>query len=210
MPSSPTIAGIVLAAGESRRMGRDKALLPLGRSTFVEHLARVIDGEVSPLIVVLGHHAEEIEQQIHLPPSTLVLHNPDYLLGQLSSLKVALRQIQNQPVLGAVVCLVDHPAISKALVRAMVAEFRRKPSEIVIPTWHGRRGHPIIFPSMLFDELLAAPLEEGARWVVRRHAERVVHLKTSEEGITWDIDNPEDYEALQNRWASLSGEAGRE
>jgi molybdenum cofactor cytidylyltransferase len=181
-------------------MGRDKALLPFASSTFIEHLAATLDGEVAPLIVVLGHHANEIEQKVHLPWAARVIRNPDYPLGQLSSLHAALRSIENSAdVEGALVCLVDHPGVSKEVVQAMLQSFRDSPAAVVIPTWLGRRGHPVLFARSLFQELLAAPLSEGARAVVHHHGGEVRYLKVDEEGITWDIDRPEDYKALCKR-----------
>ncbi len=197
--SSQAVAGIILAAGESRRMGRDKALLPLGQLSFLEHLAGALQGEVSPLLVVLGHHAQEIESQIPPADALVVLRNPNYSLGQLSSLQVALRHIENQPAAGALVCLVDHPAISKEVVRFLLERFAKTQAPILIPTCRGRRGHPVLFARRLFRELLDAPLEEGARSVVRKHAAEVELAETGEEGILLDIDKPEDYQALLAR-----------
>ncbi len=198
-PPSKAVAGIILAAGESRRMGRDKALLPLGQWSFLEHLAGALQGEVSPLLVVLGYHAQEIERQIPPADALVVLRNPNYSLGQLSSLQVALRHIENQPVAGALVCLVDHPAITKKVVRLLLERFAKTQAPILIPTCRGRRGHPVLFARRLFQELLDAPLEEGARSVVRKHAAEVELAETGEEGILLDIDKPEDYQALLAR-----------
>ena len=207
-------------------MGRDKALLPIGRETFVQHLIELLKGRVSPLVVVLGHHAEEIEARItsaiakwrpdqcaepeagssaelkteseaqaDAEPIT-ILHNPDYRLGQLSSLKVAIRHLTAQPVEAALVALVDHPAISASVVDLLVSRFAESHAPVLIPTFNGRRGHPVVFARSLFQELLDAPLEEGARSVVRRHAAEVELVETEEEGILLDIDLPADYAAL--------------
>ena len=186
-------------------MGRDKALLPLGRETFLKHLAEVLRGEVSPLLLVLGHHAEEIEQQIVAGPDVRILRNPDYPLGQLSSLRVALRALGSHPVAGALVCLVDHPAITKKVVRSLLERFGKSASRVLIPTYQGRRGHPVLFASSLFPELLEAPLEEGARYVVRRHAAEVELVESDEEGVVLDVDFPADYEVLLERWKHLTG-----
>ena len=213
--SAIMIAGIILAAGESSRMGRDKALLPLGRETFLERLIEILRGEVSPLLVVLGHHAEEIVARISRPAGPArpddfqIVRNPDYKLGQLSSLQAALRSLQGQSVAGALVCLVDHPAITTAVVRAVLERFRTRQPEIIIPTCRGRRGHPVFFSAKLFPELLDAPLDQGARVVVRRHAAAVELVETGEEGILLDVDRPDDYELLRERWKFLGGD-GRE
>jgi molybdenum cofactor cytidylyltransferase len=200
-----SVAGIILAAGESSRMGFDKALLPLGQSNFVEHIAGVLDGDVAPLLAVLGHHADEIERQAKLPSSARVLRNPEHRSGQLSSLHVALRHLQAQPVSGALVCLVDHPAISRQVVRALLARFRDTDAKILIPAFRGRRGHPVLFASSLFEELLNTPLDVGARAVVRAHAGEIEQVEVNDEGVLWDVDRPEDYEALLQRWALLRG-----
>jgi len=199
-------AGIILAAGESSRMGRDKALLPLGRETFVEHLVGVLRGEVRPLLVVLGHHAEEIGMRIASLADVQIIQNPDYKLGQLSSLQAALRALMHQPVDGALVCLVDHPAVTRTVVQAVLERSRRQPASIIIPTCGGRRGHPVFFSAELFPELLDAPLDEGARAVVRRHADEVELVETGEEGILLDVDRPDDYERLRERWKPLERE----
>ncbi|HWP86088.1 MAG TPA: nucleotidyltransferase family protein [Terriglobia bacterium] len=203
-PAALRIAGILLAAGESRRMGRDKALLPLGKRTFLEHLTAVLDGEVDPLVVVLGHHAAEIERQVRLPATAVLLRNPDYPQGQLSSLHVALRHLADRVVDGALVCLVDHPAITKEVVRALIRSFAASGASILLPTWNGRRGHPVLFAQRLFGELLTTPLDQGAREVVRRHSAEIAEVPVEEEGILWDVDRPEDYAALRARWPALS------
>jgi molybdenum cofactor cytidylyltransferase len=164
---------------------------------------------VEPLLVVLGHHAAEIEQQVHLPAAAQFLRNPDYHLGQLSSLRVALRHLQAHPVAGALVCLVDHPAVTKTVVRELLGRFRQSDHAILIPVWRGRRGHPVLFARRLFEELLRAPLEQGARFVVHQHASEVELVQVEEEGITWDVDRPEDYTALERRWEAISAAGAR-
>ena len=186
-------------------MGRDKALLPLGRETFLTHLLDILHGEVSPLVIVLGHHAEEIESRIRAGRNVPIVRNPDYPLGQLSSLKVALRFLQQEPVAGALVCLVDHPAVSKTVIRQMLERFRRTSPGIVIPTFQGRRGHPVLFAASLFQELLDAPLEAGARFVVSAHRNEIELVETGEAGILLDVDLPADYEALLKRWKAVTG-----
>jgi molybdenum cofactor cytidylyltransferase len=205
-PPTPNtaIAGVILAAGESRRMGRDKALLPVGQETFLEHLIQVLRREVSPLVIVLGHHADEIERHIVAAgvlkqPETIVLRNPDYAQGQLSSLKVALRYLIAGPASAAVVALVDHPASTPETIRLLLSRFQQGGAPILIPTCLGRRGHPVLFARRLFRELLDAPLEQGARFVVHQHSGEVELVETQDESVLWDIDYPADYERLLAR-----------
>ncbi|MBI4441845.1 MAG: nucleotidyltransferase family protein [Acidobacteria bacterium] len=203
-PGRKAVAGIVLAAGESRRMGSDKALLPLGRQTFLEHLLEVLRWDVPVRVVVLGHHAAEIEARLPRTSDLAVLHNPQYPLGQLSSLQVALRHLEKQPVEGVLVCLVDHPAINRSVVRMILEKFRSTGAPVVIPAHRGRRGHPVLFARSVFGELLEAPLEEGARRVVHNHASEIELVEVAWEGILWDIDQPADYQRLLEEWKRLT------
>lgn len=192
------IAGIILAAGESSRMGRDKALLRLGEETFLSHLMGVLHAAGLDLIrVVLGANAETVRRAMRFGPAEVVI-NTMWQQGQLSSLQAALRSLPAGAVDAAVVALVDHPKVSAALVRALVAAFRTSGKAIVIPTYRGRRGHPVVFSSALFSALLAAPLAQGARQVIHEHGGDLLELPTEEEGVVLDIDDPESYRRLQS------------
>lgn len=187
------IAGIILAAGESSRMGRDKALLPLGDETFLSHLLGVLRPSRLTLIrVVLGANAEAVQEAIKFRPAEVVV-NSNWQQGQLTSLQVALRSLPQGVVDGTLVALVDHPKITTALVEELIRNFEASGKVIVIPTYQDRRGHPVLFASSLFPELLSAPLEEGARHVTRRHAAEILEVPTEVEGVVLDIDDPEAY-----------------
>jgi CTP:molybdopterin cytidylyltransferase MocA len=175
------IAGILLAAGESRRMGFPKALLPYQGTTFLGHLVNVLTGQVDPLIVVSG------AVELHVPG---VIVNKDWRLGQLSSLQCGLRALPADAE-GALVALVDHPCVDRALVARLIAEFEAHHPPLLIPTYKGRRGHPMIFSRALFPELMAAPLDQGARVVVHRYPP--LHVPVDNEGILSDLDDPETY-----------------
>lgn len=177
------IAGVILAAGESRRMGFPKPLLPYKGTTFLGHLVDVLRGQVDPLIVVLGHNADRIPVIL----GATVVINPNYHLGQLSSLQSAISNLKS----AALVCLVDHPCIDRALVANLLAAYQEHRPPILIPTYGGRRGHPMIFSPELFPELLAAPLDQGARVVVHRH--QAMELPVNDEGVLQDLDDPESY-----------------
>ena len=197
------IVAIVLSAGESSRMGNPKALLPIGGVSFIEEIVRALKGtKIDRIIVVLGHHAEEIRKRIaHLPVTFVV--NRDYAKGQLSSLIVAIRSLAaektTEKIDGVLVHLVDHPFISPALVDHMIDRFYETKKLIVIPRCGGRRGHPVIFSSRLFPELLSAPLEKGAKVVVHAHREETLEIETDFAGVTIDIDTPEEYRQYLGR-----------
>ena len=187
------LAAVVLSAGESSRMGRPKALLPVGESFFLERIVGALRAtKVEKIYVVLGHNAAALKERIKALPVTILI-NPDYSLGQLSSLQVALRALDQEAVDGIVLHLVDHPFIDAGLVDRMIDAFYASKKLIVVPLCRGRHGHPVIFSRRLFGELLAAPLDQGAKSVVHAHAADTLELETDDEGITCDIDTPEDY-----------------
>ncbi len=185
------IGGILLAAGESRRMGFPKPLLKIDGETFVERAARSMLTIVDPLIVVLGAHADRIRPAVPRDQRIAIVENPDFARGQLSSLKVGLRAMPSRCV-AAMVHLADHPRVSPATFRAVAEEYRRGGSQIVIARHAGRRGHPVLFARSVFGELLAAPEEQGARFVVNADPARVVYVDVDDAGVTLDLDTPDD------------------
>lgn len=188
------IIAVVLSAGESSRMGRPKALLPIQGQKFIERIIRVMgQSRVGRTIVVLGHHADQLRGKIeHLPVEVVI--NPDYRSGQLSSLQAAIRHISDDDRCdGMLVHLVDHPFIDVALVDALIESFFETKKMIVVPRYKGKRGHPVIFSRELFGELLNAPLDQGAKAVVNAHRQETLEIEWQDEGITLDIDTPELY-----------------
>jgi molybdenum cofactor cytidylyltransferase len=185
------LAAAILAAGESKRMGQPKALVPFQGSTFVEHLiAATRHARVGITRVVLGAGAEEIRAQLKIDPAWIVV-NGDWPKGQLSSIHAALRSLPAGFSEGILVCPVDHPLISGRLVADLITAFDSSGKMIVLPKFGGRRGHPVIFRAGLYEELLAAPAEVGARQVVWNHAEDVMEVETDEEGVILNLNDPE-------------------
>jgi molybdenum cofactor cytidylyltransferase len=184
------LAAVILSGGASRRMGSPKALLPYQGRPFLEHL---LDVSRQPKIglrrVVLGADAEAIGKAIPLARDEIVINN-DWEKGQLSSIQAALRSLPPGTD-GIVLCLIDHPLISEALVHDLVENFYSSKKRIVLPLYEGRRGHPVIFSSVLYDELLSAPLETGARAVVWANAAEVHEVHTNEEGCILNLNDPD-------------------
>ena len=191
------IAAVILSAGESSRMGRSKALLPIDGETFIEKIVGALArSRVGKIIVVLGHDADELRRQIEFLPVTILI-NQDYRLGQISSLQVAVRYLdKDENCDGMLVHLVDHPYIDGALVDLMIERFHASKKLIVVPRYHGKRGHPVIFSRALFAELLNAPLDQGAKAVVNAHRDETLEIETDDAGIAVDIDTPELYRQL--------------
>jgi CTP:molybdopterin cytidylyltransferase MocA len=184
------LAAIILSGGASRRMGTPKALLPYEGRTFLEHLLQVTNHpRIGLRRAVLGAGAEGIVESISLRPEEIVVNN-DWKKGQLSSLHAALRSLPPGTD-GMLVCLIDHPLISRGLVHDLIERFYSSRQPIVLPVYKSRRGHPVIFSSALFEELLAAPLETGARAVVWAHRGEVSEMHTTEEGCVLNLNDPD-------------------
>lgn len=188
------VAGLILAAGKSERMGRPKPLLPFRGSCFLTHvLSEASRSNLNDVKIVLGHQAETLLQTLpEIEPRALI--NPDYEHGQLSSLQCGLKHLSSSRIDGVMVFLIDHPIIHRGLVNQLIEAFGRNDATIVIPSFEHRRGHPMIFAAQLFSELLAAPLDQGAVSVVRKHSHEILHLEVDEPGVLVDIDTPEAYE----------------
>jgi molybdenum cofactor cytidylyltransferase len=186
------IHAMVLAAGESRRMGMPKPLLQFGSTTFLGQIVSVLQrSEVDGVTVVLGAQAARIRASTDLGGVDVVV-NEDYRKGQLSSLTAGLKSLPSQAE-ALLLCLVDNPLITGATVNRVVRAFHETGKPIVIPVFEGRRGHPALFAGAMFDELLHAPADEGARYVVRSHKDHVCEVDIPEPAILARIDTPEDY-----------------
>jgi molybdenum cofactor cytidylyltransferase len=176
--------------GASSRMGSPKALLPYQGRPFLEHLLEVTSHrEIGVRRVVLGAQAEPISKAVNLKADEIVI-NHDWEKGQLSSIQAALRTLP-PGTNGILLCLIDHPLISSALVQDLIEQFSKSKSPIVLPVYEGRRGHPVIFSASLYDELLRAPLDTGARAVVWAHKGEIEEVRTNEEGCVLNLNDPE-------------------
>lgn len=191
------IAGIILAAGASSRMGTPKALLNYRGETFLARLIRLLGLVCDPVIVALGYHADEIRAGSHGQAQFVI--NPDPARGQLSSLQSALVAIPNEAE-GFLFIPVDCPAPEVDTVRQIVGALR-SPEEpmFAIPCYEGHRGHPVCARRELIQEFLALPSEGQARDVVRRHSNRTRYVDVDDAGVMSDIDDPEAYRILQDR-----------
>jgi molybdenum cofactor cytidylyltransferase len=190
------IAGLILAAGESSRMGTPKATLAYRGQTFLESIVKTLrSAGFARIVVVLGHQAEEIQRQVKIEPAQVVI-NPDYRSGQTSSLQAGLRSLVADDLEAVLFCLVDHPAVSEATVERIVASFRQCRAPVVIPTYQGRRGHPVLIGWQVFDELLKLTRDAGADSVVRRYRPATQFVEVEDEGVVIDVDDPESFRRL--------------
>jgi molybdenum cofactor cytidylyltransferase len=175
-------------------MGSPKPLLQIRGESFLEHIvAQARRSNLSEVRIVLGHQADKVLETLPQLQSQVII-NPDYHQGQLSSLIKGLQAVEKSSVEGVMLFLVDHPFVTCELINSLLQQFSWQPLPIVIPTFHRRRGHPMIFARQLFSELVKAPLDQGAAVVVRSHQPEILHVEIEDEGILIDIDTPKAYQ----------------
>lgn len=191
------IAGIVLAAGRSRRMGRPKAFLALGGRSFLERaVAALRGGGCDPVVVVAGPRGDAVADEVALAAERLgarVARNPDAESPQVASLRAGLAALGTEAE-AAVVTPVDVPRVDAETVRALAAAFARTGAPVAQPFDGVRHGHPVLFARAVWPELMADPLPEGARTVIHAHAAERAEVRVP--ALPADVDTPEDYRRL--------------
>jgi molybdenum cofactor cytidylyltransferase len=192
------IVAVILAAGESTRMGSPKALLADrdGRP-FVARIVRTLAAAgLDDLVVVTGGQDEAIRAAVRHddpPVAPRYARNSDPRRGQLSSLWTAMDAVVTPDTEALVMTLVDVPAVSPRTVSAVVEAWRRARPPIARPRFGTRFGHPVLFDRAVFDELRRAPLDGGARTVVHAHGDAVLNVEVDDPGCIVDVDTPTDY-----------------
>jgi molybdenum cofactor cytidylyltransferase len=199
------MTAVILAAGESSRMGTFKPLLPFGKSTILETVIdKIGQAGIADIFVVVGHEGEQIRKTI---PSNVAatIQNEDYKKGMFSSILCAVNQLESYHTKpdGVLIALADQPSISSAVITRLVKSFHEYPEEILAPTFKGRRGHPIVFPFSILKGATSYTGKDGLRGFRELHSESVVEVAIDEEAILIDLDTPEEYEAEKIRNAQL-------
>ncbi|HSE38948.1 MAG TPA: nucleotidyltransferase family protein, partial [Blastocatellia bacterium] len=170
------ISAILLAAGESRRMGQFKQLLRLGDKSFVEHCVdNLLASRVNEVIIVTGHREFEIRREVGDRPVRFA-QNPDYRSGMASSIKCGVRSVSEE-ARALVLALVDQPQISSSVIDLVVEAYEREPAPIVVPVYEGKTGHPILLDLTLKEEILSFDPEQGLRQVVRAHRDQILRVE---------------------------------
>jgi molybdenum cofactor cytidylyltransferase len=195
------VGAIILAGGNSTRMGRAKQLLPLGDGTVLERtIANVCAAEVNEIVLVLGASAEAIRRQ--LPPSLVkglkVVVNQAYREGMSSSLRAGISAL-DQHSEAALIVLGDQPFIRSQTMNQVIRAYRRDLAQIVIPSFHGSRGNPVLLDRSVFSEVMALEGDTGCRAIFGNHLEGIAKVEVEDEGILLDIDDPDDYDRLRRK-----------
>jgi len=197
------ICGIILAAGEGKRMGKIKLTLPLGNKQLIEWVLQA--AKLTPLdkyFLVVRPEDKEIIKTGEKWGAEIVL-NPEYKSGMSSSIKKALHQISSEELEGFFVILGDQPLINPSILYKMLLAFTPGKKEIVVPFYKDRQGNPVFFDGYWKDELMKLSGDVGGRVLIKAHPERIKRFKISDESILLDIDREEDYEKVKGIFNSL-------
>jgi len=209
MSRAPSFAGLILAAGESSRMGSDKALLPwppqnagqaASKDTFLSAAIRSLALATDFTLIVVGKN-EAVLSPIAYAQGASVVTNPDPSRGQFSSLQVGLHEVLNRGRDAAVITLVDRPPVTPATVQLLRDAFEAAPPEIwtVVPEFSGKHGHPYLVGRELIEAFLQASPTGSAREVEHRYQDHVRYVAVDDPFVALNINTPEDYAALGSR-----------
>jgi molybdenum cofactor cytidylyltransferase len=191
------IAGLVLAAGHSSRMGRNKMLLQLaGRSLVRRAVETAIAAGLDPVLAVVGHERERVEAELR-GLRCVPIDNPEYAEGMNTSMRAGIRALPRD-IAGAVLSLGDTPLIGAAMLRALVETFRRARPPLVISTYDGIVAPPILYGQTLFEELRALDPDAAGKSIVNAHRAEAIELSWPKEALT-DLDAPEDLARVRAR-----------
>jgi molybdenum cofactor cytidylyltransferase len=206
MGRSLSFCGVILAAGESSRMGRDKALLPWppqaatanSGETFLSAAIQLFTAHVDIVLVVAGKNERELAPVVYAQGGALVV-NPDPSRGQFSSLQTGLREVLNRGRDAAMITLVDRPPVKAETIQLLETEFQqavRRWMWAVVPEYQGKHGHPILAGRELIEAFLRAPATANAREIEHAHQDKIAYVPVNDPFVAVDVDTPEQYAAL--------------
>lgn len=185
---------VVLAAGESRRMGEPKLLLPFGEKTMIESiLDNLLRSKAGKILVVVGSHRKEILKKIGDRPVETAI-NRRYREGMLSSIQAGFKTLPRD-IPAALVCLGDQPFIPFSVSNALIEAYEGTQKGIILPVYKRRRGHPILIDTKYRQEIMDLSPETGLKTLVHNHPEDILEIAVEAPQILKDIDYPEDYES---------------
>ena len=200
------IYGIILAAGEGKRMGKAKLTLPLGNNQLIEWVLQAVKlAPFDKFFLVVRPEDKDIIK-IGKAWGAEIVFNPDFRKGMSTSIEKALLKINTQEVEGFFLILGDQPLITSKIINKLIKSFSPGKKEIVVPYFKDKRGNPVLFDIYWKDELMAVTGDVGGRVLIKAHPEKVKRVNISDETILFDIDQEKDYlkaqmylKLLQNR-----------
>jgi molybdenum cofactor cytidylyltransferase len=198
MALSPSFAGVILSAGASSRMGRDKALLPWRDGTFLSAAIRALQPATELVIVVAGANAPQLQPIVDTHAAFLVV-NPDPQQGQFSSLQVGLQEVLNRGRDAAIVTLVDRPAADVETVQQIRSAFLLSDEQVwaAVPDYQGKHGHPYVIGREMIEAFLRAPAQSSARDVEHANQAHIRYVPVNDPLVTANVDTPEEFEKLR-------------
>lgn len=186
------IWALILAAGESKRMGAPKLLLPFGEKTIIETiLDNVLQSQIKNILVVLGANKEKILKKIKNYPVNISF-NPNYKQGMLSSVQCGFQNLPRSTQ-AALVCLGDQPSISCSVINAVTDAYKETKKGIVLPTYKSQRGHPLLIDMKFSRKINRLDPEIGLRGLIHDHSDSIMEVEVNKPGILQDIDDRNDY-----------------
>ncbi len=186
------VSAIFLAAGESKRMGKPKLLLPFNNSTILEQAVdNLLNSRVDEVIVVVGNRAREMIEKLAKRPVKIAV-NPAYREGMSTSIARGLSLVDRK-TLAIMLVLADQPLIDKETINKLIETFLSHDKGIAIPAYQGKRGHPIIFSAKYKKELLELKGDVGGRQIIREHPDDVLEVAVNSPSINIDIDTIDNY-----------------
>jgi molybdenum cofactor cytidylyltransferase len=193
------VGAVVLAAGQSRRMGKPKLALPWGSRTVIEQVVlTLLNAGISEIVVVTGGAGEAIEMLLQDYPIRLV-HNPEYAHSEMATtLQIGIRSL-TPACQAALVVLGDQPTIEEKVVKKIVETYLETGAAIIIPSFQMHRGHPWLVGRSLWPDLLALVKEQTLREFTQEHVNDIAYIQTDTPAILYDLDTPEDYLRLRPR-----------
>ena len=196
------ISAIILAAGESKRMGQPKMMLKWGKTTVLEHVISVFaNAGIENIIVVTGSTREQVEGVVAVAQANhpvRCVYNERFVEGEmLSSIQCGLRALTPKPEDAALIALGDQPQVREGSVRRVCKTFEETGSPLVVPSYHMRRGHPWLVARSLWDAILALRNPQTPRDFLNSHADEIKYVEVDDEGILADLDTPEQYRAYE-------------
>ena len=201
----PRIGAVILAAGSSSRMGEAKQLLRLGATTLLDQVTENVRGSrVDEIVLVLGHEAETIKQTIATKKLKIVV-NESYRQGMGTSLRAGLSALPSE-VDAALIVLADQPFVRSETFNQIIDHYQQSNAQIVIPTYNGFRGNPVLLDRSVFSEVMALQGDIGCRAIFGSHLEGIVKVPVEDIGILLDLDSKDDVARLKDFRHSTTGD----